>query len=234
MFFVGVQLDITKPPTPKANNQKASPLQPSRIQSHSPAANAHQSVPTQQPSTPLSPAASCEVQSAQASQAGQARNADTTHQVSPIQRAADAGVSHQHPAQVESLPQEQYPAPMSTSEVAKQAQTGSEEHYPAQVASSQAVEQAVDLQAVAEQAADLQEGHRQLLSIQSAPAGSPLAAAAARAALLPDGHHDLHAQTHAARRRALLADVPECGEVSASILASLALSCQGATQSVVD
>ena len=220
MFFVGVQLDITKPSTPKANNHKSSPLQPSRIQSHSPAAGTHQSVPTL-----LSPAASHEVQSAQASQAGQARqasHADTTQQVSPGKHAADAKTSHQHPAQVEPLPQEQHPVQLSTSVVEEQAQTESQEQYPAQAPTSKSVEQAVDLQSeTAEQAADLQEGHRQLLSIQSAPAGSPLAAAAARAALLPDGHHDLHVQTQAARRRALLADVPECGEVSA-LLAGLA------------
>ena len=59
-----------------------------------------------------------------------------------------------------------------------------------------------------------QAGHRQLLTRQSAPAGSLAAAAAARAALLPDHfQHRLHVHAAAAHHHTPLGDLPECGQV---------------------
>ena len=59
-----------------------------------------------------------------------------------------------------------------------------------------------------------QAGHRQLLTRQSAPAGSLAAAAAARAALLPDRfQHRLHVHAAAAHHHTPLGDLPECGQV---------------------
>ncbi len=60
-----------------------------------------------------------------------------------------------------------------------------------------------------------QPGVRQLLTRQSVPAGSQAAAAAARAALLPnDFERRLYVHAGAANSRTPLIDLPECGEVS--------------------
>ena len=59
-----------------------------------------------------------------------------------------------------------------------------------------------------------QAGHRQLLTRQSAPAGSLAAAAAARAALLADHfQHRLHVHAAAVHHHTPLGDLPECGQV---------------------
>lgn len=198
MFFVGVQLDITAPPTPKANANSQSPLHPTPVQAPRAAAAGQQSDDVQQPPAPPSPAAAQEAQAQQPLPHGQTAAAvevdsQLNHQEIPQ--------SQQHPAQA--------PSPQAAEPGVGPAQSSGEQS--GQVPASQ----------IAETAASLPGSPRQLLTRQSAPAGSPLAAAAARAALLPDSYdHALHVQTKAARQRALLAEVPECGEVSCCFIAA--------------
>ncbi|DBA83421.1 TPA: hypothetical protein ACH3X2_006558 [Trebouxia sp. C0005] len=180
MFFVGVQLDITAPPTPRAapftqQSQSQSRFAPSigfadTDRQLAATADAQESDTAQQPAMLPSPAASLQAQS----QALPCQSSQHSH----------TGAQHQDPAE---------------------ASAQSDRHSSQQPCVPYVAEANVGPQ---------QAGHRQLLTRQSAPAGSLAAAAAARAALLPDHfQHRLHVHAAAAHYHTPLGDLPECGQV---------------------
>lgn len=150
MFFVGVQLDITAPPTPKTTSQQPSwaPL-PQHGCAHTPIDHktdySRLTVGSKPPKAMLlqSPAASDQAQGS-------------------LDSLESAAAEHDSQQQAEAQ------SPM--------------------------------------------EGNRQLLQRQSAPAGSTMAAAADRAAMLPDVSH-LQINTHVSHPVNGFVDLPECGEV---------------------
>ncbi|DBA87821.1 TPA: hypothetical protein ACH3X1_004819 [Trebouxia sp. C0004] len=175
VFFVGVQLDITAPSTPRAapstqqqSQSRFAPMVDSADADRQLAATAHpqESDTAQQPTMLPSSAASLQAQS-QASQ-------------------------HSHTS-----PQHQDPAESSVQ---------SDSHSSQQLSVPHSAEANYGPQ---------QAGHRQLLTRQSAPAGSLAAAAAARAVLLPDQFlHRLHVHPAAAHHHTPLGDLPECGQAT--------------------
>lgn len=180
MFFVGVQLDITAPPTPKAASSTQQQFQshfaptvgsPDADSQLAATADPQESDTAQQPTMLPSPAASLQAQS----QALPCQSTQHSH----------TGAQHQDPAE---------------------ASAQSNSHSSQQPFVPHSAEANVGPQ---------QAGHRQLLTRQSAPAGSLAAAAAARAALLPDHfQHRLHVHAAAVHHHTPLGDLPECGQAT--------------------
>ena len=193
LYHVGVQLDITAPPTPKTPKTKQPPAshQPSRLSTGQPGSSA------QEGESALS--ASEAVHSLGPSQDEQ------TQRPAPLQAPAASERPQQSPAASEQPQDYQQPATVSDS---IDIPTGQQQRHQQQQNRSQ------DQQQLDQQQQQSPSGsQRQLLQRQSAPAGSGFAAAAARAAMLPDVSH-LHINAHASHASQKAVELPECSEVS--------------------
>lgn len=189
LYFVGVQLDITLPPTPKHAQPSANQHSTdSPIQARSTTSNSTASDTQHQTQTPAHTIAH---QTQLPSVSGQMRSP------APLQSpAASAHVQqHQQPSSAE--------------------QTGllDSNDRLGQHRQQKSVSIPDGAEVALQQHAAENEGNRQLLQWQSAPAGGGFAAAAARAAMLGNVSH-LRISTHAQASQRQSQDLPECGEVT--------------------
>ena len=202
MYHVGVQLDITAPPTPKTAHSPSRLSQPQSGNGAQEGKNAHSNQQAVH---------SCDIPLPQSStQKGE--NALSIQQGAlslgaPQNGAGQRPAPLQSPAASEQAQDYQQPATTSDSiDIPSGQQQQRQQQQQIQKRQQQ------DQQQLDQQHQSPTGQQRQLLQRQSAPAGNAFAAAAARA-MLPDVSH-LHINTHASHAAQKVLDLPECGEVS--------------------
>lgn len=200
MYYVGVQLDISAPLTPK-HSQSSVHHQPNAILLAQDGSNAPDSHDQRQKAQVCSK----ELESQPDVRDGQLQ------QPTPLQSPAASENVQQHHKPHGVDDSMVAPVGQQTQQHRQQQQHSSDvQSTPNSNVTSQQLQQEQQQGAASERT-------RQLLHRQSAPAGSAFATAAARAAMLPDVSH-LHVSTHGLSSPQELVELPECGQVSSVFL----------------